>query len=122
MTEPSLTRNKESQIAKRLPIDFSIDKNDVYVGRGNLYRYHPGNEKFQLLVLSNLDRYYNATNRNDKTAIIYEIVDQIRTNSPHGGFVKQDTRTGRWIEVGDAVAVSTGHIFFLIMSTFLYQI
>lgn len=106
MAKLSPSTSPASQIAKQLPLDYSLCENDVYVGRGGLYRYHVGNMCFNDLILANLDRYYSASTRTEKTLLIYEIVDQVRANSPHGGFVKRDNNTGRWYEVGDAVAVS----------------
>jgi hypothetical protein len=96
---------------KRLPNDFILGENDVYVGRINLYRYHPGNVRFNELVQEKAQRYCTATNRIMKTSIIYEIIDSIRTNSPNGGFVKRDTKSGLWYEVGDIVAVRNFFFF-----------
>jgi hypothetical protein len=39
-----------------------------------------------------------------KTLIICQIVNQVRKNSPNGGFVKKDPLTGRYYEVGDFLA------------------
>jgi hypothetical protein len=103
-TSPSASPH--ANICKQLPPDFRIGPNDVFVGRGSLYRQHPGNEHLNETVLANMERYYMASTKNEKTAIIYEVVDQIRANSPNGGFVKKVPKSGRWYEVGDIVAVS----------------
>ena len=39
-----------------------------------------------------------------KSVIVSEIVDFVRSNSPNGGFVKQDEVTGEWYEVGTYLA------------------
>jgi hypothetical protein len=106
MAELSQSTMKVSHIAKRLPNNFRLAENDVYVGRSGLYRHHIGNKRFNDIVLTNLDRYCNVSTRNEKTTLIYEIIDQVRANSPNGGFVKRNNKTGQWYEVGDAVAVS----------------
>jgi hypothetical protein len=93
-------------VGKCLPLGYAIGDNDVYCGRGGMCVHHVGNIRFHKLVSDNIDRYCNVTKK-DKTKIIYEIVDQIRANSPDGGFVKQDSRSGRWYEVGDMIAVSS---------------
>jgi hypothetical protein len=92
--------------SKLLPIDYQLDANDVYCGRGTLCFYHSGNQTFRDIVAANLPRYMSATNKTDKSTIIYEIVDYIREKSPNGGFVKKDIATGRYMEVGDFHAVS----------------
>jgi hypothetical protein len=95
-----------AQIGKRLPVGYCLGENDVYCGRGSQCSNHIGNRRFNQLVLANLDRYCNATSRTEKTSIIYAVVDKVRESSPDGGFVKQDTKSGQWYEVGDLVAVS----------------
>jgi len=57
-----------------------------------------------MIVSANLDRYSSALTKTDKTSIIYEVVDFIRSTSPDGGFVKKDIESGRYYEVGDFLA------------------
>jgi hypothetical protein len=97
----------KAQTGKRLPIEYTIGEYDVNCGRGTAAANHIGNQRFNAIVQDNLIRYCNASNRNQKTSLIYEIVDFIRARSPNGGFVKQNTKSGHWFEVGDIVAVST---------------
>jgi hypothetical protein len=99
------TVGPSSKITRCLPIDYKLSENDVYVGRANLYRLHPGNLRFNEIVQANLERYYNSKSRKEKTSIIYDVVDQVRA-STIGGFVKRSKTNGRWYEVGDIVAVS----------------
>jgi putative lipase involved disintegration of autophagic bodies len=101
------TTTVKSRISRRLPLNYKLGKNDVYVGRSNLFRYHSGNIRFNEIIQSNLERYYNASKRQDKTSIIYDVVDQVLAGcTGGGGFVKRSRETGRWYEVGDVVAVS----------------
>jgi hypothetical protein len=97
----------KAHTGKRLPDGYILGEYDVNCGRGALAATHIGNKRFNSLVQDNLDRYCNAANRNNKTSLIYEIVDFIRARSPNGGFVRQDNKSGNWYEVGDIVAVST---------------
>jgi hypothetical protein len=92
-----------SKQQKVLPIGYLLGDNDVYCGRGTLCFYHPGNQRFRKIVSNNLPRYMNATTKTAKSVIIYEIIDYIRDG---GGFVKKDSATGRYLEVGDFLAVS----------------
>jgi len=50
--------------------------------------------------------YQNAKSKLEKSAIISSIVDQVRSNSRIGGFVRKDPLTGQLSEVGDFLAVS----------------
>jgi hypothetical protein len=98
-----------AHIRKRLPYGYTIGDNDVYCGRGVLCSTHVGNHRFRLIVLANLERYCTAQTKSKKTAIIYEVVDHVRSLSPDGvgGFVtKESSMQGFWFEVGDLVAVS----------------
>lgn len=87
-----------------LPIDFRPSAYDVICARGKTAWNHVGNRRFRTTVDINLDRYKAATTKVQKSLIVMEIVDLYRENSPRGGFVRQDSDTKRWHEVGDAVA------------------
>lgn len=63
-----------------------------------------GNQRLRLIVDTFVERYANSTSRQDKSDILSTIVNTVRGSSPHGGFVKEDTTTGRWFEVGDFLA------------------
>jgi hypothetical protein len=89
-----------------LPEDFVLSSCDVLCGRGSHCFNHEGNRKFRKLVSLRLQRYSSASTKHDKTQIICEIIDQVREDSPSGGFVKRDLETGRYYEVGDFHAVS----------------
>jgi hypothetical protein len=56
------------------------------------------------IVESYVDQYSAATSRQDKSDILSAIVNEVRHSSPHGGFIKQDTGSDRWFEVGDFLA------------------
>ena len=60
-----------------------------------------GNQRFRKLVSARADDYSAASTRTDKTFIVTAIVSEIRKAAPKGGFVKKDSTTGRWYEVGD---------------------
>lgn len=60
-----------------------------------------GNQRFRKLVAARAEDYAAASTRTDKTFIVCSIVSEIRKASPRGGFVKKDSTTGRWYEVGD---------------------
>ena len=62
----------------------------------------------------NLERYHQARSKLDKSIIVIEIVDEIRSRAPHGGFIQQrkDRSDGKkvWIEIGDTLArAKVGH-------------
>lgn len=87
-----------------LPEGFTPGDDDVICGRGKKCYNHIGNERFRLRVMGMLDEYSQAKSKLDKSSVLSRVVDQVRQNSPKGGFVKQDSTTGRWYEVGDFLA------------------
>lgn len=84
--------------------DFEPSPYDVICGRGKIAFNHAGNHRFRVTIDIYLQRYSKAKTKLEKSIIVMSIVDIFRQNSPTGGFVKRDTSTGRWFEVGDAVA------------------
>lgn len=72
-------------------------------GRGKKCYAHVGNDRFRKRVMGMLDEYRKARSKLDKSKVLSDVVEQVRLNSPRGGFVKQDSN-GRWYEVGDFLA------------------
>ncbi|KAI2493033.1 adenylyl/guanylyl cyclase [Fragilaria crotonensis] len=94
--------------------DYVPQEYDVICARGKHVVSHFGNIVFRVTVERNLERYHQARSRLDKSIIVIEIVDEIRSRSPHGGFIQQkkDRSDGRkvWIEIGDTMArAKVGH-------------
>lgn len=86
-----------------LPEDFQPTEDDVICGRGKKCYAHIGNDRFRQRVTGMLDDYRKAKSKLDKSKVLSDVVEQVRANSPRGGFVKQDSK-GRWFEVGDFLA------------------
>lgn len=86
-----------------LAIDFVPTADDVICGRGKKCYNHIGNELFRRRVVSMLGEYRKTRSKLEKSKVLSDVVEQVRQNSPLGGFVKQD-ETGRWYEVGDFLA------------------
>lgn len=86
-----------------LPAGFTPSDDDVICGRGKKCYTHIGNERFRLRVMTFLQDYSQARSKVDKSAVLSKVVEEVRLNSPSGGFVKQDSR-GIWHEVGDFLA------------------
>lgn len=112
--------NLREPIPKNKPLGHSFQPgpHDVICGRGKSVFWHDGNQEFRRYIDENADRYRRARSKLDKSLIVIEIVDCIRSNSPNGGFVKQIKPRGEasildgphWVEVGDALArEKTGH-------------
>jgi len=74
---------------------------DVVCGRGNVCYNHEGNRRFRDLVHSSLERYTKASTRHEKGLIVISIVDTVRQRTPNGGFIKKDSKSGEWYEIGD---------------------
>jgi hypothetical protein len=84
-----------------LPTSFDPSEHDFICGRGRKIFMHVGNQRFRHIVESRLREYSNATTKLEKSNIICEMVDHVRSNSPHGGFVKKASKDGRWYQLGD---------------------
>jgi hypothetical protein len=107
--DPSSAKSKD----KSLPVGYVPGDGDVICGRGKECIDHIGNIKFRALVEGKLDRYASATNKNEKSVIIMETVNEVRGNRNFGGFVRKDLLTGSFFEAGDFVAVSFHSLNFL---------
>lgn len=88
---------------KLLPVEFVPTIDDVICGRGKKCYSHVGNDRFRERVHTMLALYKQARSKLDKSKVLNMVVEQVRQNSPGGGFVKQD-ESGRWYEVGDFLA------------------
>jgi len=77
---------------------------DILCGREKITHLHIGNKVFRRIVEWNRERYQTATLREDKTRMTVELVERLRKLRPGGRFLKQDTDTGEWFEVGDEYA------------------
>ncbi|CAB9497268.1 Nitrilase family, member 2 [Seminavis robusta] len=83
---------------------YAPSADDVMVGRGKRCLAHSGNLRFKQIVATKLSSYLAAECRVDKTAILMEVIATVRANSPNGGFIKQNPKTGQFFEVGDFLA------------------
>ena len=104
-TTQRLAKGIAAHNMKELPVDFCLGEHDVICGRGRKCFHHIGNQRFRELVLDMLEKYADSPSKLDKSFIICDVVNTIRTRSPNGGFVKFDTQNGRYYEVGDFLAV-----------------
>ena len=84
-----------------LPADFAPGDGDVLMGRGRTCYNHTGSVRFRNMCVDRLDEYSRAEGKAEKSCIIAEIVRRVREYSPKGGFVKMDTESGNWYEVGE---------------------
>lgn len=87
-----------------LPNYFVPTEKTVLLGRGKKILSHSGNQLFKRIVETKLNAYLEAESRIDKTAILMDVIQQVRDNDPGGGFVKRNPKTGQHFEVGDFLA------------------
>jgi hypothetical protein len=85
-----------------LPEEFQPSSDDVICGRGKAARNHQGNRYLRSLIEDAVGRYETARNRMEKTVLVTEIIDKIRSKGRGATFVKQVG--GRWYEVCDDLA------------------
>jgi hypothetical protein len=87
---------------RRLPADFVPGKYSVICGRGKACFKSAGNQNLKALVSNSLKEYSEARNKIHKSSIVSGIIEEIKTKSPEGAFIKQED--GAWWEVDDCFA------------------
>lgn len=79
------------------------NRNDVLCGRGGAVNSHPGNVAFRRLVHKHRTTYFaSSTRKLDKARIAKEIIAQV--HALPGRFLKQDGKTGKWLEINEQKA------------------
>uniref|UniRef100_A0A7S3DQB0 DUF6824 domain-containing protein n=1 Tax=Entomoneis paludosa TaxID=265537 RepID=A0A7S3DQB0_9STRA len=96
-----MPRNVTYRKRKSLPPNYQPGEFDVCCGRGKRHWNHMGNVRFRRIIQTNVERYIDAPLKNDKTAVVVSIVDDIRNFG--GYFLKEDLR-GNWYDIGDQQA------------------
>ena len=96
-----MPRNVTYRKRKSLPPHYQPGEFDVCCGRGKRHWNHIGNVRFRKIIQSSVERYMDAPTKNDKTAVVVSIVDDIRNFG--GNFLKEDLH-GTWYDIGDQQA------------------
>ena len=87
-----------------LPPTFQPGPYDVICAKGKDARNHEGNKFFRKLIQNALPIYKEASSKFEKSMIVSEVIDEIRSRTQiDGGFVKPDGNGG-YMEVGDHLA------------------
>eukprot|EP00548_Thalassiothrix_antarctica_P002869 CAMPEP_0194139672 /NCGR_PEP_ID=MMETSP0152-20130528/9288_1 /TAXON_ID=1049557 /ORGANISM="Thalassiothrix antarctica, Strain L6-D1" /LENGTH=166 /DNA_ID=CAMNT_0038837601 /DNA_START=57 /DNA_END=553 /DNA_ORIENTATION=- len=73
---------------------------DILCGRDKISHSHIGNRRFKVIIKMNREKYQTALVRDEKTRITSEIVAMIRSCQPGGRFLKLDTETNQFYDVG----------------------
>ena len=76
---------------------------DVILGRGQLVRIHPGNQRFRKIVRNHYDAYSNATSKPNKGLVVSRIIDMVR-GMKGGDFVRLNPDTGSYDKVSERLA------------------
>lgn len=82
----------------------SPHQNDVLSGRGNNVNLHSGNKNYRSVV-QKLKNEYIAAPKPKKPQYARMVVDAIRNLNPPGRFLKQDSETKLWFDIGDKKAI-----------------
>ena len=90
------TRVSKEAASKPLPIEFTPTPYSVVCGRGKVCTDAVGNRRLKIIASMFLDKYANANTREEKSAIVTEIMDIIEDACPDkkGAFVRYND--GRW--------------------------
>jgi hypothetical protein len=86
------------------PRNLAPTEHDVISGRGNATNNHGGN-KWYLELVEKQKPNYTAANKREKSTVAMGVVQLVRTRDPPGRFLKQDEKTGDWLDIGDKKAV-----------------
>jgi hypothetical protein len=74
---------------------------DILLGRGRVFREHPGNVRFHHVIELHMERY-ERSNKNLKQVLADEIVERIKATGSR--FLKKNQRGGKWEVASDGVA------------------
>jgi hypothetical protein len=106
----STTKSSKKDLADELPEGFEPGEYDVICSRGKWAMNAPGNVRYRNIIKENLQRYSETTTKQEKSAIVSEIVESVQALTPEGGFVR--SVNGRWYTVTDHIArEKTGQSF-----------
>ncbi|KAL3904844.1 MAG: hypothetical protein SGILL_009912 [Bacillariaceae sp.] len=99
----------ENTIKMTLGPNFIPGPYDVICARGKHAFQHSGNRYFRNVVQMATEKYSHATSKLERTIIVSEIVDTIRSKG--NGFVRKNER-GEWLKCDDVLArEKTGQLF-----------
>ena len=99
-TTASTTLLRPRKPGDLLPIEYEPTNLDICSGRGKRNWTHSGNVSFRDLIQHTTPTYMAAATKNEKTAIVCNIVEEMRALGCK--FLKQDGETNRWYDMGDA--------------------
>ena len=85
-----------------LPADFEPSPFSVLCGQGNENYNAVGNRRFRVTAGMFLERYKEAADRQQKSAIVKIVLEIIRQSCPVGAFIKY--KDGHWWEVSEQTA------------------
>jgi len=110
LTEKSI-HEEENSITQETKIEVTVERNqeiqphenDILMGRGGKNNQHVGNEKLRSLARLESKKYRMAS-KSGKSCISRNLVQLVRCMSPPGRFLKKNSTTGIWEDVGDNVA------------------
>jgi hypothetical protein len=100
----SLIRGVSHQKPTTMPDGYIPSDSDVCCGRGKKNWNMTGNVSFRKLIRASVARYMAASLKNEKTAVVISVFDEIRRQGGH--FLKQQRHgsSSRWYDIGDAAA------------------
>ena len=84
---PAVPRNLDDQ--KLLPPSFTPSPHTVILGRGKACSTAPGTIWLKVLAQNHIDKYCKARTKQEKSAVVSSIIDQVQNECPVGAFVKK---------------------------------
>ena len=77
-----------------------VTENDILCGRGGLTNHHKGNKRFRDIVALHRPDYVRAA-KIHKPGVARLIVRAIRNSDPPGRFLKKDSKSNKFYDIGD---------------------
>ena len=77
------------------------------MGRGGKNNQHVGNEQLREIARERC-RVYQVASKKGKSVISRDLVRIVRALDPPGRFLKKDSKTNKWEDVGDDIAREVG--------------
>jgi hypothetical protein len=89
-------------------MDYQPRPNDIIIGRGQYVKMHPGNRRFQQRLQDiAVTEYATAKGKNERTALLNQLLAQLRQDFPDTLFIKRHAATKRYRICEEALARAT---------------
>jgi len=90
---------------------------DVICGRGGKINAHEGNIRFRDIVSKFKKQYLEIKQKSEKCKFCMFVVREIRKSEPAVRFLNKNSKTKKWLEIGDEKAMKKVRLFLYMHSS-----